>query len=48
MKIKFNRPVVIPLVLAGYLAVMAYMGYDGYKTGETSPLTYFGTIAVTL
>lgn len=39
---------VIPLILAGYLAVMAYMGYDGYVSGETSALTYFGTIAVTL
>lgn len=44
---KLKRSTVIPLVLAIYLAVMAYIGYGGYARGETSALQYFSIIAVT-
>lgn len=45
---KLRRSTVLPLCLAAYLAVMAYIGYDGYACGETSAAMYFGTIAVTI
>lgn len=45
---KLRRSTVLPACLAIYLAVMAVIGYDGYAGGQTSPLMYFGTIAVTI
>lgn len=45
---KLRRSTVLPLVLLVYLAVMAYIGFEGYTTGETSPAMYFGTIALTI
>ena len=45
---KFNRALVIPLVLAVYLAVMAAIGYPAYLDGRTSPLQYFGVIGLTI
>lgn len=45
---KLTRSTYIPLILALYLAVMAYIGYDAYLDGRTSALQYFGVIALTL
>lgn len=45
---KIKRSTLIPIVLAVYLAVMAYIGYSDYASGHTSALQYFGTIGVTL
>ena len=45
---KIQRSVLIPAVLAGYLAVMAVIGWPDYASGRTSALQYFGTIGVTL
>ncbi len=43
-----KRSTVLPLVLAVYLAVMAYIGYPEYAAGHTSALYYFGTIGITV
>lgn len=45
---KISRAILIPGVLLVYLAVMSVMGWEGYASGRTSPLMYFGVIAVTL
>lgn len=45
---KVKRSTVIPLLLAIYLAVMAYIGYPEYAAGRSSALYYFGTIGVTI
>ena len=45
---KLKRSTVIPVVLALYLAVMAYIGYPEYASGNMSALYYFGAIAVTV
>ncbi len=45
---KLQRSTVIPLALAVYLAVMAYLGYPDYAAGRTSALQYFGIIAATI
>lgn len=41
-----KRHVVIPLLLAVYLAVMAWIGLDGLRSGQTSPLQYAATLIV--
>lgn len=48
MKIRINRSTLIPAILLVYLAVMSYIGYPGYLSGENSPAYYFGTILTTL
>ena len=45
---KLKRSTLIPLVLAVYLAVMAYIGYPEYAAGNTSALYYFGIMAITI
>lgn len=45
---KLKRSTVIPVVLAIYLAVMAYIGYPEYASGKMSAVYYFGVIAVTV
>lgn len=45
---KVKRSTLIPAILALYLLVMAYIGFDDYSAGRTSPLFYFGTIAITI
>lgn len=45
---KLTRPVVIPLILLIYLAVMAFLGLDGLRTGQTSLFQYVATIVITL
>lgn len=45
---KLSRAVLIPAILLVYLAVMSVMGWEGYTSGRTSALMYFGVIAVTL
>ena len=43
-----KKSTLIPLLLVIYLAVMSWIGFPRFKSGEFSPLFYFGTIAVTL
>ncbi len=45
---KLKRSTVLPLALAVYLAVMAYIGYPEYASGKVSALYYFGIIAITI
>lgn len=45
---KASRSTIIPLILAVYLAAMAYIGYPDYAAGRTSALSYFGVIVITL
>lgn len=45
---KFQRSTVLPIILLVYLAIMAVMGWDSMKRGETSPTTYWITIGVTI
>lgn len=45
---KLKRSTVIPVVLAIYLAVMAYIGYPEYASGKMLALYYFGVIAATV
>jgi uncharacterized membrane protein len=45
---KVKRSVVVPAILAIYLAIMAYIGYDEYAVGHTSAFQYFGTIFATI
>lgn len=46
MKIKKYN--VIPLILVAYLAVMCYLGWPHFVSGEYSALRYFGVIALSL
>ena len=39
---------IIPCLLVAYLAVMAYIGYPRYASGQMSALQYFGLILATL
>lgn len=39
-----KRHTVIPLLLAVYLAVMAWIGLDGLRSGQTSTLQYAATL----
>ena len=43
-----RKHILIPSLLAIYLAFMAYMGLDGLRSGQIPPLQYFATIAITL
>jgi len=45
---RVKRSTILPIVLAIYLAVMAYIGYPEYAAGRTSALYYFGTIGITI
>lgn len=45
---KAKRSTVVPLILAVYLAVMAYIGYSDYASGKVSALYYFGIIGITV
>lgn len=45
---KLPKSTLIPLLLVIYLAVMSYIGWGAYKSGQFSPAYYFGTIAGTL
>lgn len=45
---KLKKSTVLPLVLLIYLAVMSYIGYPAFASGEYSPLYYFGIIGATL
>jgi hypothetical protein len=44
---KPKRSTIIPLLLAIYLIVMAYIGWPAFASGQTSALQYFGTIGAT-
>jgi 4-hydroxybenzoate polyprenyltransferase len=41
---KLKRSTIIPILLLIYLAVMAYIGWPAYASGQTSALQYFGII----
>lgn len=43
-----KRSNTIPAILLIYLAVMAYLGLKGLRTGQTSLFAYIATIVVTL
>ena len=45
---RLNRSIIIPAALLVYLAVMSYIGYPAYHSGEMSSLYYFGVIGATL
>ncbi len=45
---RLKRHVLVPLILLIYLAVMAYMGLPGLRSGVTPPMQYFGTLFITL
>ena len=45
---KPKKSTLLPLVLLVYLAVMSYIGYPAYASGDYSPLYYFGVISATL
>lgn len=48
MNRRINWPVIIPVILTVYLAVMAWLGWPSYRAGLTSPLLYFGGTALVL
>lgn len=45
---RYKRSTVLPVILFIYLCVMAWLGLEGVRSGETSLTTYILTIAVTL
>lgn len=45
---KLSRATLIPGLLLIYLAVMSAMGWKEYAAGRTTPMEYFGVIALTL
>lgn len=45
---RLPRHITVPLLLLIYLSIMAWLGLDGLRSGATSPMQYFGTIALTL
>ena len=45
---KIHRSTLIPAILLVYLAVMAWLGFDGLRSGQTSVPAYVATIIVTL
>lgn len=45
---KLSRPVVIPALLFVYLVVMAVLGLDGLRSGQTTLAAYIATIVITL
>lgn len=45
---KIHRSTLIPAILLVYLAVMAWLGLDGLRSGQTSVPAYAATIIVTL
>ncbi len=45
---KYSRAIIVPALLLVYLAVMAYIGLDGVRSGQTSLVAYIATIAVSL
>ena len=45
---KYSRAIVVPALLLVYLAVMAYLGLDGLRSGQTSLAAYVATIVVSL
>lgn len=45
---KISRATLVPVVLLVYLAVMAYLGLPGLRSGQTTPAAYTATIIVSL
>lgn len=48
MKTPVKWSIIIPAILAIYLAVMVVMGWDSYQAGMTSGVLYFGGTAITI
>ncbi len=45
---RVKKSILLPVILVIYLAVMAYIGYPAYVSGQTPALQYFGVISLTL
>lgn len=45
---RLQRSTTLPIILLLYLIIMAFIGFDSVKNGETSLSVYIITIAVTL
>lgn len=45
---KYSRAIIVPALLVVYLGVMAYLGLDGVRSGQTSVAAYVATILVSL
>ena len=45
---KYSRAIIVPALLLVYLAVMAYLGLDGLRSGQTSLAAYVATLVVSL
>ena len=45
---KYSRAIIVPALLLVYLAVMAYLGLDGLRSGQTSLAAYVATVVVSL
>lgn len=45
---RIPRHIAVPALLLVYLAVMAVIGIDGLRSGQTTLTQYVGTIAATL
>lgn len=45
---KISRATLVPAILLVYLAVMAYLGIGGLRSGQTTVAAYIATIAVSL
>lgn len=43
-----KKSTILPIALLIYLGIFVYLGWPGYKTGQTSGLTYFGVTAFTI
>ncbi len=45
---KISRAILVPAILLVYLAVMAYLGLSGLRSGQTTPTAYTATLVVSL
>lgn len=45
---KISRATLVPAILLIYLAVMAYLGIPGLRSGQTTTAAYAATIIVSL
>jgi len=45
---KIPRATLVPAILLVYLAVMAYLGIGGLRSGQIAPVAYSATIGVSL
>lgn len=43
-----KRHILVPAILLAYLGVMACLGLDGLRSGQTFPAQYAATVVITL